>query len=136
MNIKKITPMFNKLVTTANRVKQNTNEIIIDITKINQVIDDFQTVVSIGSSVRDIKVGDLVCINPDRYAVKKYQQKSASAEVEGYENTIIGYDIPRITLDDVEHLMITDSDVIYIVDEYEKIKKSTIIDTSKKLIIP
>lgn len=128
--------MFNKLVTTANRVKQNTNEIIIDITKINQVIDDFQTVVSIGSSVRDIKVGDLVCINPDRYAVKKYQQKSASAEVEGYENTIIGYDIPRITLDDVEHLMITDSDVIYIVDEYEKIKKSTIIDTSKKLIIP
>ena len=68
--------------------------------------------------------------------VKKYQQKSASAEVEGYENTIIGYDIPRITLDDVEHLMITDSDVIYIVDEYEKIKKSTIIDTSKKLIIP
>lgn len=136
MNIKKITPMFNKLVTTANRVKQNTNEIIIDITKINQVIDDFQTVVSIGSSVRDIKVGDLVCINPDRYAVKKYQQKSASAEVEGYENTIIGYDIPRIALDDVEHLMITDSDVIYIVDEYEKIKKSTIIDTSKKLIIP
>lgn len=128
--------MFNKLVTTANRVKQNTNEIIIDITKINQVIDDFQTVVSIGSSVRDIKVGDLVCINPDRYAVKKYQQKSASAEVEGYENTIIGYDIPRITLDDVEHLMITDSDVIYIVDEYEKIKKSTIIDTSKKLITP
>lgn len=128
--------MFNKLVTTANRVKQNTNEIIIDISKINQVIDDFQTVVSIGSSVRDIKVGDLVCINPDRYAVKKYQQKSASAEVEGYENTIIGYDIPRITLDDVEHLMITDSDVIYIVDEYEKIKKSTIIDTSKKLIIP
>lgn len=128
--------MFNKLVTTANRVKQNTNEIIIDITKINKVIDDFQTVVSIGSSVRDIKVGDLVCINPDRYAVKKYQQKSASAEVEGYENTIIGYDIPRITLDDVEHLMITDSDVIYIVDEYEKIKKSTIIDTSKKLIIP
>lgn len=128
--------MFNKLVTTANRVKQNTNEIIIDITKINQVIDDFQTVVSIGSSVRDIKVGDLVCINPDRYAVKKYQQKSASAEVEGYENTIIGYDIPRIILDDVEHLMITDSDVIYIVDEYEKIKKSTIIDTSKKLIIP
>lgn len=128
--------MFNKLVTTANRVKQNTNEIIIDIAKINQVIDDFQTVVSIGSSVRDIKVGDLVCINPDRYAVKKYQQKSASAEVEGYENTIIGYDIPRIALDDVEHLMITDSDVIYIVDEYEKIKKSTIIDTSKKLITP
>lgn len=128
--------MFNKLVTTANRIKQNTNEIIIDITKINQVIDDFQTVVSIGSSVRDIKVGDLVCINPDRYAVKKYQQKSASAEVEGYENTIIGYDIPRITLDDVEHLMITDSDIVYIVDEYEKIKKSTIIDTSKKLIIP
>lgn len=128
--------MFNKLVTTANKVKQNTNEIIIDITKINQVIDDFQTVVSIGSSVRDIKVGDLVCINPDRYAVKKYQQKSASAEVEGYENTIIGYDIPRIALDDVEHLMITDSDVIYIVDEYEKIKKSTIIDTSKKLITP
>lgn len=128
--------MFNKLVTTANRVKQNTNEIIIDISKINQVIDDFQTVVSIGSSVRDIKVGDLVCINPDRYAVKKYQQKSASAEVEGYENTIIGYDIPRIALDDVEHLMITDSDVIYIVDEYEKIKKSTIIDTSKKLITP
>lgn len=136
MNIKKITPMFNKLVTTANRVKQNTNEIIIDITKINQVIDDFQTVVSIGSSVRDIKVGDLVCINPDRYAVRKYQEKSTSAEVQGYENTIIGYDIPRITLDDVEHLMITDSDVIYIVDEYEKIKKSTIIDTSKKLIIP
>ena len=132
IKLKKVTPMFNKIITTAEFTEELTESGIITNTK--KSVDEFQTVVAVGDSVRSIKVGDVVCVDPNRYAVRKYKKDSAKADIEEYANTIIDYEIPLIILDGVKHLMIMDSDVLFIVDDYEKIEPKQIIDNTKVLM--
>ena len=132
IKLKKVTPMFNKIITTAEFTEELTESGIITNTK--KSVDEFQTVIAVGDSVRSIKVGDVVCIDPNRYAVRKYKKDSVKADIEEYANTIIDYEIPLIILDGVKHLMIMDSDVLFIVDDYEKIEPKQIIDNTKVLI--
>lgn len=132
IKLKKVTPMFNKIITTAEFTEELTESGIITNTK--KSVDEFQTVIAVGDSVRSIKVGDVVCIDPNRYAVRKYKKDSVKADIEEYANTIIDYEIPLIILDGVKHLMIMDSDVLFIVDDYEKIEPKQIIDNTKVLM--
>ena len=132
IKLKKVTPMFNKIITTAEFTEELTESGIITNTK--KSVDEFQTVIAVGDSVRSIKVGDVVCVDPNRYAVRKYKKDSVKADMEEYANTIIDYEIPLIILDGVKHLMIMDSDVLFIVDDYEKIEKKQIIDNTKVLM--
>lgn len=132
IKLKKVTPMFNKIITTAEFTEELTESGIITNTK--KSVDEFQTVIAVGDSVRSIKVGDVVCVDPNRYAVRKYKKDSVKADIEEYANTIIDYEIPLIILDGVKHLMIMDSDVLFIVDDYEKIEPKQIIDNTKVLI--
>lgn len=132
IKLKKVTPMFNKIITTAEFTEELTESGIITNTK--KSVDEFQTVIAVGDSVRSIKVGDVVCVDPNRYAVRKYKKDSAKADMEEYANTIIDYEIPLIILDGVKHLMIMDSDVLFIVDNYEKIEPKQIIDNTKVLM--
>ena len=132
IKLKKVTPMFNKIITTAEFTEELTESGIITNTK--KSVDEFQTVVAVGESVRIIKVGDVVCVDPNRYAVRKYKKDSVKADIEEYANTIIDYEIPLIILDGVKHLMIMDSDVLFIVDDYEKIEPKQIIDNTKVLM--
>lgn len=125
LKLKKIKPMFNRVVTTANCTDEM-NEVGI-ITKVNKAVDEFQTVVAVGDTVRTIKVGDVVCINPDRYAVRKYKKDSVKADMEEYNNEIVDYQIPGIILDGVKHLVLIDSDVSFIVEESEEIKPQQIL---------
>ena len=124
--------MFNKIITTAEFTEELTESGIITNTK--KSVDEFQTVIAVGDSVRSIKVGDVVCVDPNRYAVRKYKKDSVKADIEEYANTIIDYEIPLIILDGVKHLMIMDSDVLFIVDDYEKIEPKQIIDNTKVLM--
>ena len=132
IKLKKVTPMFNKIITTAEFTEELTESGIITNTK--KSVDEFQTVIAVGDNVRSIKVGDVVCVDPNRYAVRKYKKDSAKADMEEYANTIIDYEIPLIILDGVKHLMIMDSDVLFIVDDYEKIEPKQIIDNTKVLV--
>ena len=132
IKLKKVTPMFNKIITTAEFTEELTESGIITNTK--KSVDEFQTVIAVGDSVRSIKVGDVVCIDPNRYAVRKYKKDSVKADIEEYANTIIDYEIPLIILDGIKHLMIMDSDVLFIVDDYEKIEPKQIIDNTKVLM--
>ena len=125
-----VTPMFNKIITTANSMESTTG--IIEVTKLP--VDEIQTVVAVGSNVRDIKVGDLVCIDPSRYAVRKYAKNSAKSEIEEYANSVIDYQIPGVILDGIKHLMIMDSDVTFIIDKYVKEEEKTLINLESKLI--
>ena len=132
IKLKKVTPMFNKIITTAEFTEELSEHGIITNTK--KSVDEFQTVIAVGDNVRSIKVGDVVCIDPNRYAVRKYKKDSAKADMEEYANTIIDYEIPLVILDGVKHLMIMDSDVLFIVDDYEKIEPKQIIDNTKVLM--
>ena len=90
IKLKKVTPMFNKIITTAEFTEELTESGIITNTK--KSVDEFQTVIAVGDSVRSIKVGDVVCVDPNRYAVRKYKKDSAKADMEEYANTIIDYE--------------------------------------------
>ena len=83
-------------------------------------VKDIQTVVAVGDNVRGIKVGDVVCINPKRYEVMKHKPGSLQDGVIA-DNTRISYNWPTITLNGVDHLLIEDRDIAFVVEDYEEV---------------
>lgn len=133
LKIKKIKPMFTSIVTTMNKYEDDvvTNGII-DSSKVKGSIKEYQEVLAVGDSVRNIKVGDLVCINPSHYAVKKYKEDSIKDGIQ-HMNQVISYNFPVIILDDKERLLLQDRDIDFIIEEFEEI--SDIIVDKPKVII-
>ena len=78
LRINKIKPLFTSLITTMDKYEQDiiTDGGLIDTSKQQGTLKEYQTVLAIGDSVRNIKVGDLVCVNPSRFAVKKHREGS------------------------------------------------------------
>ena len=65
-----------------------------------------------------IKEGQLVLINPTRYAVMKHEKGSLKDGVIT-DNPVIGYNLPVIELNGVPHLLIDTQDVDYVILDYE-----------------
>lgn len=129
--------MFNAIVTTMDKYENdNINENgIIEAGKTQGTIKEYQTVVAVGTFVRDIKEGDLVLINPTRYAVKKHQEGSLRDGVIT-DNPVIAYNFNIVEIDGKQHLLLQDSDISYIITDYEETKnKSKLILPRKKKII-
>jgi co-chaperonin GroES (HSP10) len=124
LNIKSIKPLFNTVITTADKYEEDAMiGDIIDASKQQGTLKEYQTVVAVGSVVRDIKVGDLVSIDPTRFAVKKYDKDSIRQDIAG-GNPVVGYNFDFITMDNKTYLMIQDRDVEFIISEYEEIDNS------------
>lgn len=139
INVKAIKPMFTALVTTMERYGADELQgSIIDPSKMSGALKEYQKVVAIGSSVRDIAVGDLVKINPIKYAVYKDKRKNSVVNnLEEYHNEIVGYDFPQIELDGVSHLLLQDRDIEFVVTDYEDVKpQSNLIHTERKIVLP
>lgn len=132
IKIKKIKPMFTSLVTTMDRYDQDVkaNGVIIDPNKQKGEVKEFQTVLSVGGSVRDIKEGDLVCINPTRFAVKKHKEGTLKDGVIT-DNPVIGYQFDVLEIDDKPCLLLQDRDINFIVKEYEEVP-----ETPSSIILP
>ena len=136
MNITKIRPMANYLVTTKD---EYTDEDVSKgglIVKSKGTLKEYQRVVAIGPMVRNIQVGDLVCINPRRYAVKKYQDGSLKDGVIK-ENPVLSYSFNVIELDHIPHLLLTDQDIDFVIEDFkeeEEPQESTIIVPERKII--
>ena len=65
LKIKKIRPMFTSLITTMDKYEQDVKiGGLIDTTRQQGGLKEYQKVLAVGNSVRDIKVGDVVCVNP------------------------------------------------------------------------
>lgn len=138
IKIKKIKPLFNAIVTTMNKYEEDeTYAGIITKNRAKGAVKEYQTVVAVGTSVRDIKEGDVVKINPIRYAVKKYPENSMKDGIITH-NEEIGYNFSVIEMNGVDYLYLRDNDIDYIITEYEetKSKKSDIITPPNKIIIP
>jgi hypothetical protein len=121
MNIKKIKPMFTTIVTTMDKYKGDviSESGLINASKQSGSVKEYQTVVAIGSAVRDINVGDVVCINPERYAVKKHKEGSMNDGIISDNPTIsINFDI--VELDGKPHLLLQDRDITFILEEFEE----------------
>lgn len=143
LKIKGLKPMFSGILCTANKYDERkfvagTN--IIDGSKTVGQLLEYQTVVAIGSMVRNVEVGNVVCINPKNYAEKMYDKSSMkSAMVENY-NQVIRYHFNIIDIDGVDHLLIQENDVDFVVTDYEEVEDAPtpmIVEQPKpKIIIP
>ena len=134
----KVTPMFNRIITTMETYEEDQyNGNLLDTTKQKGSLKEYQTVLAVGTTVRDIKVGDLVCIDPTRYMVTKHRERSLQSNIMG-DDMAIGYKFNTIKLGDEECLMLFDQDVSFIIEEYEDIEDQAapiIIQPEKPKII-
>ena len=139
LKIKKIKPMFTSLITTMNKYEEDvkTSGGLLDVNKQQGGLKEYQTVIAIGTTVRDIKVGDLVCINPIRYAVKKHQEGSLKDGVIT-DNPVIRFDFPTIEMNGKQYLYLQDRDIDFVIEEFEEVSELSpqplILPEDKKII--
>lgn len=136
LHVTKIKPLFDHLLITADRFEKDMVHSGVILAKKGD-LKPWQTVVAVGSVVRDIKVGDKVMINPNDFAVKKYNKNSVQNDLDN--NPVLTYNFPFETVDDEkgnpkDYLYISDRNVKYVFEGIEK-DDSLILPGKPKLII-
>ena len=120
MKIKKIKPLYTRIITTMDTYVEDqvtSPSGIVDVTKLKRGIKEYQKVLAVGTSVRNVKEGDIVCINPDRYAVRKFSEGSVKNDI--LENQVTKYNFNVVNLDGTDCLMLDEADIEFIVEDYE-----------------
>lgn len=131
LKIKKIKPLFTAIITTMNYYEEDTlNGNLIDTKKMKGSLKEYQKVLAVGSCVHDIKEGDLVQINPIRYAKRKHQKGSLNDGVI-QDNPIVGYEFNILEIDGKQCLLLQDRDIDFIIEDYSEEE-----DKTQELIIP
>ena len=130
--------MFTSLITTMDKYEQDvkTSGGIIDTNKQQGGLKEYQTVLAVGESVRGIKVGYLVCVNPTRFAIKKHQTGSLKDGVIT-DNPVIKYNFDVIEMDGKQCLLLQDRYIDFIIEEWEEVPDpapSSIIQPEKTII--
>lgn len=125
LNIKKIRPMFNQVITTMDKYSDDEMKTgsIIDVSKVNNPIKEYQKVVAVGPMVRNIEVGDIVMINPKRYGKVRHKEGSLKDGVIT-DNPVISYNFNVIELNHTPFLLLLDQDIDFIIEEYEEVEDS------------
>lgn len=135
LHITKIKPVFNHILVTADKFEKDIIECGVIVANKGD-LKLWQTVLAVGSTARDIKVGDKVMIIPDHFAVKKYNKNSVQNDLDN--NPVLDYHFPFETIDDENGkpkacLYISDNDVRYTFEGEEK--DEVIITPSKPKLI-
>ena len=120
LKVKDIRPVFTRLITTADRYEetQMTNGLI-DVNKLEGRYKEYQRVVRVGSSVREVKEGDIVLIDPSRYMKRKFSDGSLREDF--VENPIVAINIPTVTMGDEDYFMIDERDIAYVIADSEEV---------------
>jgi hypothetical protein len=119
LKVKKIKPLFNRILTTMCTYENvMTEDGLIDGSKEEGGIREYQTVLAVGPTVKCIKPGDLVVINPTRYQVMKHKEGSLKDGVIT-DNPVVSYNFPILVVNDKPCLYLYDSDVDFVIKEYE-----------------
>lgn len=127
INIKKVKPMFTTVVVTMDKYNEvQTKDGLIESLKDNGSVKEFQRVVAIGDAVKGIKVGDLICFNPMRYARTMHKNGSLKDGIIE-DNPVVAYNFPTIVLDGVEHLVLQNNDIEFIIEEFDETDESVIV---------
>lgn len=139
LKVRKIRPMFTALITTMDKYEKDVKiGGLIDTTRQQGGLKEYQKVLAVGSSVRDIKVGDIVCVNPARFAVRKHQAGSLKDGVVT-DNPVTTYDFDVVEMDGKQCLLLQDRDVDFIIEEWEDVPDPApsplIKPAEKKLIV-
>lgn len=134
LKIKKIKPMFNRILVTSDKYDKDIKQGgVVTITA--GTLKEYQKVISVGSTVRDIKEGDLVLINPTRYAVRKHNEGSLKNGVVT-DNPVTSYNFNLVDVDGKICILLYDQDIDYVIEEYEEATEpSSLIMPDNKLIV-
>lgn len=128
--LKKIKPLWNSVITTMELYeKDNYKNGVLDRARLKGSIKEYQTVIAVGDTVKNINPGDEVCIDPTRYMVMKHDEKSLKNGVIG-DNMTVGYRFNTINLDGKECLKLFDQDIAFIIEESED------VDTGPDIVTP
>jgi hypothetical protein len=137
LNIKDIRPVYTRLITTADRYTESQKVGgLLDANKLEGRYKEYQTVVKIGSAVREVKEGEVVLIDPSRYMKRKFSDNSLREDF--VENPIVEINIPTVTMNGVDYFMIEERDIAYVIADSEEVpdpKPSTIIMPKQKKVI-
>jgi co-chaperonin GroES (HSP10) len=136
IHIKKIKPLFTSIVTTGEKFEKDMSEGGIIVARKGD-LKLWQKVIAVGSSVRDVKVGDMVMIKPENYAVKKYSKDSIQNDMDN--NPILSYRFNWVNIEDEagntkECLLLNDRDIAYAFEGEEK-EDNIIIPNTNKIIL-
>ena len=120
MIIKKIRPMFTSLITPMDTYKADVmNEFgLIESNKTVGNLKEYQKVIAVGPNVKNIEVGDIVCINPKRYGIVKHNDGSLKDGVIE-DNPVVKYNFNVVNIDGKNCLLLEDRDIDFVVEEYE-----------------
>jgi len=146
INIKKIRPLFSAVVTTMEKYEEDNvskSGLIVDPSKRKGTLREYQRVVAVGEFVKNIKEGDLVCIDPKDYAVYKYAPNSVKNDI--MQKEITGYNFNTVDIAGVPHLILKDRDITFIVEDFDpveveeekgEVKEPSPLVTTPSIIIP
>lgn len=137
MNIKKIKPLNSQVITTAHQYEEAQtigNSSILDTKKMQGALKEYQTVIAVGPYVKNINEGDIVMVNPRRYAKMKHQEGSLKDGIIS-DNPVIKYNFPIIEIDHENYLLLQDIDIDFVILEYEEEKENNIIVDEPPTII-
>ena len=125
LKINKIKPLFTALITTMDKYEQDkiTEGGLIDTTNQQGTLKEYQKVLAIGDAVRGIKVGDLVCVNPARFAVRKHDKGSMRDGVIT-DNPVVTYNFDVVEMGGNQYLLLQDRDIEYVIEDYEEVPDS------------
>lgn len=129
LKIKKILPMFNRILVTSDKYEKDvTKGGVVTITA--GTLKEYQKVIAVGSTVRDIKEGDTVIINPSRYAVKKHAEGSMKDGIIT-DNPTVSYNFNLVEINNQLYILLYDQDVDYVVKDFEEVSEE-----DPKIIMP
>ena len=129
LKIKKILPMFNRILVTSDKYEKDvTKGGVVTITA--GTLKEYQKVIAVGSTVRDIKEGDTVIIHPSRYAVKKHAEGSMKDGIIS-DNPTVSYNFNLVEINNQLYILLYDQDVDYIVKDFEEVNEE-----DPKIIMP
>ena len=133
LNIKAIKPLNNQVVTTAYEYEDDAKVgNLLDVKHTKGTLKEYQRVIAVGPMVRSISEGDLVMVNPKRFAKFKHQKGSLKDGVIS-DNPVIAYEFPIIELDHISHLLLSDQDIDFVITDSEEEPDAP---TSSNLIVP
>lgn len=129
-NIKKVRPLFTGVITTANKYVEDVlapGGIILDVTKGRGTLNNYQTVVSVGKMVTDVKPGDIVCLNFKRYKAVQHLPGTIGEDNVQSDSMHADYAIPQIILDGVPHLFVQNNDIEFVVEDYDGVDEGGLL---------
>ena len=125
--------MMNHIVTTMEKFTNDDSKLILDIKEAEGVVKDIQQVLAVGPLVRDVKVGDFVRINPDKYIRVKHNLRD---DLNNENEMEVKINFPVVDLEDGRFLFLTEGDVDYIIEEFadEKQTEKSVLYTPPTII--